>query len=85
MKANVLIWKLDRTVELKYQYDTYPLVAITPDGQYRIIKIVGGYSAKFILTGHSVAIGRRVGDSSTLREARRVCEEDFLRLSSVNP
>lgn len=76
IQSNSLVWKIDKSIELKYQNDTYPLVANTDDGYYKIVKIHGGYSAKFISTGQSV--GRRIGyNPPTLREAKRECEEDF--------
>jgi len=78
-----LSWKQDKSEELKYQGDVYPLVAVIAGGQYRIVKLSNGYSARFILTGQTV--GNKIGyDPPNLREAKRVCEMDFQAKTKVN-
>jgi len=74
-----LAWKLDKSVELKYDGDVYPLVATTPNGQYRIVKVRGRsayYVSHFIPKGQTVGI--RIGYSPpSLRDAKMECETDF--------
>ena len=86
MCANTsLTWSLDKSIELKYQNDTYPFVAITPAGEYRIVKAswtsrkgsVVGYEARFIPAGKN--FGSKLCDAPTLREAKRLCEEDYIK------
>lgn len=75
-----LTWKRDTSVELKYQGETYPLIANTPDGQYRITKESGSYyKARFIKNGQTV--GDQVGvGTPLLSQAKLNCERDYLKV-----